>query len=81
MCPVDATNDVPEDGRVFGDCNIRAVGGFGNFLDYCVRAILVALNCLMRGCLVLILRRRASSNFESKHKWPWVVVIDWRRGG
>ena len=32
--PVDATNDGPEDGRVSGDCDVRAVGGFGNFLNY-----------------------------------------------
>ena len=33
--PVDATNDEPENGRISGDCDIRAVGGFGNFLNYC----------------------------------------------
>ena len=74
--PVDAANDEPEDGRVFGDCDIRVAGGFGNFLDH--RCILVALDRLIRGCLVLILRRRASSDFKSKYESPRGIVVDWR---
>ena len=34
ISPVDTTNDGPEDGRVFGDHDIRAIGGVGDFLDY-----------------------------------------------
>ena len=33
ISPVDAMNDGPEDGRVFGDYDIRAIGGLGDFLD------------------------------------------------
>ena len=34
----------------------------------------------MRGCFVSILRRRASSDFESKYEWPQGIVGDWQGG-
>merc|ERR1712086_980618 len=42
--------------------------GSGISLIIVARAILVALDRRMRGCLVLILRRRASSDCDSKYE-------------
>ena len=54
--------------------------GLGISLIIIARANLVAFDRLMRGCSVLILRRRASSNFESKYEWPRGIVVDWPGG-
>ena len=56
--------------------------GWGVSLIIIARAILVALalDRRMRGCLVLILRRWASSDFESKYEWPQGIVGDWQGG-